>query len=396
LLIIKSKTANLLNTILVIAIATLTFSCDESESVFDPISNDGIELSDRSGNNFRDFSSGQLTAGEWNDLENWDFWFGLQQNRLFDEARQIWQIAPYIRYQINVLNPDNSPAVDARVTIQDTLGNTWSAKTNYQGRAELFLSVFQANVQFSLPFVNQLFVNGAKIESINFVPRFENGTTTVVLDSNETPENTVDIVMVVDATESMADEIEYIQAELLDVIDRSLDSNPGTTFRLGTVFYRDTDEEYLYNLTDLTTNYQNVVASIQAQDAKGGGDYPEAVADALLAAANNLTWSESAKTRMLFLVLDASPKSIPQELEKLKKAIRLLSEKGVQIVTVMASGADVSTEFITRSISVLSNGTYVFLTDDSGIGEPKNVPTVGDFQVELLNDLLVRLIGEQI
>ncbi|MCZ7585263.1 MAG: hypothetical protein M5R36_19075 [Deltaproteobacteria bacterium] len=36
----------------------------------------------------------------------------------------------------------------------------------------------------------------------------------------------------------------------------------------------------------------------------------------------------------------------------------------------------------------------MFLTDDSGIGNPHEEPTVGDYEVEYLNDLLVRLVGE--
>jgi hypothetical protein len=42
--------------------------------------------------------------------------------------------------------------------------------------------------------------------------------------------------------------------------------------------------------------------------------------------------------------------------------------------------------------SILTNGTYVFITDDSGIGNPHLDPVVTDYEVEKLNDLLVRLI----
>jgi len=42
--------------------------------------------------------------------------------------------------------------------------------------------------------------------------------------------------------------------------------------------------------------------------------------------------------------------------------------------------------------AMLTNGTYVFITDDSGIGNPHLDPVVKDYEVEKLNDLLVRLI----
>ena len=45
-----------------------------------------------------------------------------------------------------------------------------------------------------------------------------------------------------------------------------------------------------------------------------------------------------------------------------------------------------------RFTAITTNGTYVFLTDDSGIGESHLVPTTGKYEVELLNELILRLI----
>ncbi len=47
-------------------------------------------------------------------------------------------------------------------------------------------------------------------------------------------------------------------------------------------------------------------------------------------------------------------------------------------------------------MGILTGGSYVFLTDDSGIGGDHIEPTVGEFEVELLNDLLARLIVESV
>ena len=43
-----------------------------------------------------------------------------------------------------------------------------------------------------------------------------------------------------------------------------------------------------------------------------------------------------------------------------------------------------------------TGGTYTFLTDDSGIGGSHLEPTVGDYEVEHLNDMLVRIIEDYI
>ena len=39
-----------------------------------------------------------------------------------------------------------------------------------------------------------------------------------------------------------------------------------------------------------------------------------------------------------------------------------------------------------------TNGTYVFITNDSGIGNEHIEATVGEYQVEKLRDLIARLI----
>jgi hypothetical protein len=43
-------------------------------------------------------------------------------------------------------------------------------------------------------------------------------------------------------------------------------------------------------------------------------------------------------------------------------------------------------------MALATNGTYVFLTDDSGIGGTHIKPTTDEFSVEKLNDLLARLV----
>ena len=45
-----------------------------------------------------------------------------------------------------------------------------------------------------------------------------------------------------------------------------------------------------------------------------------------------------------------------------------------------------------RFMAIYTNGTYVFITDDSGIGNAHLEPSVGEYQVEKLSDLMIRLI----
>jgi len=43
-----------------------------------------------------------------------------------------------------------------------------------------------------------------------------------------------------------------------------------------------------------------------------------------------------------------------------------------------------------------TGGTYLFLTDDSGIGSDHLEPAVGEYEVTLLNDLLVEVINRYV
>ena len=197
-----------------------------------------------------------------------------------------------------------------------------------------------------------------------------------------------------DATGSMGDELEYLKTELLDVTGRVRAINPGLAIRMGTVFYRDEGDAYVVKNSPLTSNIAQTVNFIRQQSAEGGGDYPEAVHSALEEAVAHQDWAPDAVARICFLVLDASPHQRPEVLESLQKSIREAAKKGIRIVPVSASGIQKDTEFLMKFFGLATNGTYVFLTDHSGIGGKHLEPTTDEYKVELLNDLLVRLITE--
>jgi hypothetical protein len=92
------------------------------------------------------------------------------------------------------------------------------------------------------------------------------------------------------------------------------------------------------------------------------------------------------------LVLDAPPHNTPSIQAKMRKLSAQAAEKGIRIVTVAGSGIDKGTEYLMRCIALATNGTYTFLTDHSGIGNPHIKPSTDHYQVEILNDLLTRII----
>ena len=104
-------------------------------------------------------------------------------------------------------------------------------------------------------------------------------------------------------------------------------------------------------------------------------------------------WDEDS-VKVMFLVLDAPPHGDVQIIDETVKYVGEAAEKGIRIVPVAASGVDKSCEYLLRSMALKTGGTYTFLTNDSGIGYDHIEPTIGSYDVEKLNDMMVRIVGE--
>lgn len=336
--------------------------------------------------------AGLLTAGEWNDLHNWSkHWVDLLADGEIEQYQTMYGFHPKNRYAVLLQNEEGFPVVDVEIQLVNLMGRQiWSARTDNLGRAELWSGMFREE-KGAVVLLAQ--VDGKSHKFPAAKPFAEGINHLKIKRECQAPKN-VDIVWAVDATGSMGDEIEYLKTELLDVIGRVKTANPDLAVRMGTVFYRDKGDEYLAKSSGLSPDIRQTVDYIQKQYADGGGDYPEAVDAALEEAIFRQSWSNEAVARICFLVLDASPHQTPEAIASLQKSIREAARRGIRIVPVSASGIQKDTEFLMKFFGLATNGSYVFLTDHSGIGGKHIEPTTDEYKVELLNDLLVRLITE--
>jgi len=340
-----------------------------------------------------DAAAGLLTAGELNDFTKWTLWQDIAKNELA-EHQKTWKILPDERYVAQLTNPDGMPLVDALVFLRDSQGNTiWQARTDNTGRAELWAKmiddgIFNSGKPYSLLYSYQ----GKTTETVALPFSEKINTAELKVKCNEI--KNVDIHFIVDATGSMGDEIRYLQVELYDVIEKIKEQNPHLKLRTGSVFYRDIGDDYVTRKLPLDSDISKTIEFIKLQSAGGGGDYPEALDSALIDAIELENWSENALARIAFIVLDAPPHSDQKSIERVHRQIRLAAMKGIRLVPLVCSGADKSTEYLMRSIALATNGTYVFLTDESGIGDPHLKPTTDKYEVEKLNHILLRIITE--
>ncbi|MBN2729311.1 MAG: carboxypeptidase-like regulatory domain-containing protein [Bacteroidales bacterium] len=336
-----------------------------------------------------EIASGQLTAGEVNDFSKWELWTDIASGELSGYQKQ-WGMAPEHRFSVQVTNKNDYPIQDASVALIDETGNTiWAGRTDNTGKVELWSGMFSDQKSKSLKIVVNYMGGTYNLKKVN---EFSNGINFIEIPVECSAEKVIDIAFMIDATGSMGDEIRYLQSEITNVIQRVKDSLPDHKIRLASVFYRDLGDSYVVIKKDFTEDIVEAVKYLQSQSAGGGGDYPEGVDTALAVSVNELSWSAEASSRLLFMVLDAPPHEGKENLELIEKTIPVASEKGIRIVPLACSGVNKSTEYLLRSMALATNGTYVFLTDHSGIGNPHIEPTTDEYEVELLNDALVRII----
>jgi hypothetical protein len=338
--------------------------------------------------------AGAMTAGEWNDNDNWDFWTDLIDDVDSDYYGYpvVWGFQPTERVTVTAHN-EADPAIDEPVTLADATGLVvWQSRTDSRGIAQLFPSL---TAEHTGPF--QLTVGeGDRAQTVDSITFPVSQSIDVSMNAS-LPEEVLDLMFVVDTTGSMGDELSYLQTELSDVISRSRQELLGEVdIRLSVNFYRDFGDAYVTRSFPFTEDISLAITQLKAQSSDGGGDWPEAVDSALVDGIHNHQWSGSARARLLFLVLDAPPHDGEQVITTLQNAVTTASAAGIKIIPIAASGIDKDTEFLLRTIDIASNGTYVFLTDDSGIGNEHLAPTVGQYTVEPLNDLLVDLITEAV
>ncbi|RLD52906.1 MAG: hypothetical protein DRI94_01665 [Bacteroidetes bacterium] len=347
---------------------------------------------DKTESNKRTVKSGLLTAGELNDYGKWELWKDISENQL-KTFKSVWNMMPQHRYCVQVTNYKDKPIVNAKVFLQTKKGDTiWAASTDNTGKAELWLNVLNETYSDKDLYIN--ITDMGQSYKLLKPDKFHDGINFISIPAECYVPEKADIAFVVDATGSMGDEIAYLKAELEDVLNKIQKQHKDITVNTASVFYRDIHDSYLTQKSDFSKDIKQTIQFINKQSAGGGGDFPEAADAGLNTAINELNWSEDALTKVVFLILDAPPHSDAESVKKMQKLTKEAAAKGIRIVPVTASGIDKSTEYLMRSIALATNGTYVFLTDDSGIGNAHIKPTTDEYQVEFLNDVFIRLINQ--
>ena len=135
---------------------------------------------------------------------------------------------------------------------------------------------------------------------------------------------------------------------------------------MGLVAYRDIGDDYVTRTFDLTTDIQDLYANLLEMKARGGGDWPESVNEALDVAVNKLRWTLSGDTRrIVFLVGDAPPHMDYAQDTKYPTTLAVAKQKDI-IVNAVLAGTARDTERVWRDIAQNGNGRFIPIPQDGG------------------------------
>lgn len=331
----------------------------------------------------RNIQSGTLTAGSFDDnLNPWVF------DRFIDQARNHPDLAALAsafagqRTTLRVQDAQGRPLGNAEVEIDGKRMMTrsdgrvvwvsgWDGGRQAQGKATIS--------------------HGNARATISIKDQFEQLVT--LEDAKGTLPSKLDIALVIDATGSMGDELEYLKVEIRDIAEAINRHFPGVDQRFALVVYRDQGDQYVTRTFDFTGNLDAFQRDLENQFAGGGGDYPEAMDDAMEAAAK-LSWRKGDAARVTFLVADAPPHA--NDFDDTLDAVDSLRSKGVAVYPVASSGVAGEAEFVMRTAAMLTGAQYLFLTDDSGVGNPHAEPHIPCYTVEQLAPLMVRAVRSEL
>ena len=208
------------------------------------------------------------------------------------------------------------------------------------------------------------------------------------------PHGDLDVQLVLDTTGSMGDELQYLQSEFDSIAQRLRTKFPQVTPRWSLVVYRDKGDDYVTRDFDFTTDTNKFRSNLRAQSAGGGGDIPEAVVQGLETGARMNWRPANSVAKVAFWVADAP--AHPGEGKQLASVVRNLKAKGIHVYPIASSDTNDTAEYQMRSTAQMTGGRYVFLTNDSGVGNSHAEPHIPCYSVTRLDSAILRSIETEL
>ncbi len=207
----------------------------------------------------------------------------------------------------------------------------------------------------------------------------------------------VEVVFCLDTTGSMGGLIEGAKQKIWSICNQIVSGKPAPELKVGLVAYRDRRDEYVTKVFDLSDDLDAIHGHLKGFQAKGGGDAPESVNQALDDAVNKVKWSTDKDTlRIIFLVGDAPPHLDYPDDVKYPVTCQKACTKGI-IINSIQCGRDAECARTWKDICVKAEGSYVNIAQDGGVTPVVATPfdkRLGEINTELADSTLVFGKGE--
>jgi len=334
-----------------------------------------------------EIQSGTLTAGSFDDNAE------IEAYRTFVKSLGQHQVYGPLasrltgrRIVLTVTDDAGKTIGNARVKVADRM---YVSRTD--GRVVVLTSFDGVPADEPIPVTVR--VPGSADQTTATVPVDADALTIVVRGVQAALPRTLDLTLVIDVTGSMGDELEYLKKEIKSIANTVHRRFPDVEQRFALVVYRDEDDDFVVSSHDFMPEIGEFQEALASYTAGGGGDYPEAM-DAALFQAKSLEWRGGNTASVLFLVADAPPHD--EHAEEMLLRMDDLRKRGVVIYPVAASGVAEECELVMRTAALVTGAKYLFLTDDSGVGNPHAEPHIPYYDVERLDRLMIRMIESEL
>lgn len=334
--------------------------------------------------------AGVVTAGDIDDGLNLNAF-----NRFLSKARRETRL-PQSDFNRPVLaqlvGPEGQPAPGQRVTLYrpGAAEPFYDGYSGVDGRVTVFPGVHGVNRPRQVEM--RVFSDGQDAPVVQTIRTGETAQVRLPFADGWNPDF-MDLVFVVDTTGSMGDELRWLTAEMRSFVSAARRAAPGVDIRYGLVVYRDHGDQYVVRNHGFTSSQTTMNGWLQSHSASGGGDYPEAAAEALQSAVQ-MQWRRGRGERLIFHIADAPPHDA--DAGAYLRAAEAAARNGVQIFGLGASGVAAESEYLMRQAAAQTNGRYLFLTDDSGVGNAHAEPTISCYRVTRLSDLMRRVLASEL
>lgn len=307
-----------------------------------------------------------------------------------------------LRQRIVVLDSSENPALGASVRIYDN--DAGARVQTLRTHADGGVWFFPLAVSDQLPSSYDIEVayNGLVVYADSFSPTLEGAAQVIRLDAERDNALQLDILLLLDTTGSMGDEIAELKANIQAIAQRTIASPAQPDLRFGMVLYRDEGDAYLTQVGDFSADFEQFETQLSAVTASGGGDYPEALHEGLYETFNSLDWRPKSM-QLVFLVADAPPHVDDAASFNYLTAASIAAQQGAKIFPLASSGLDARGEYIFRQLAQLSGGDFIFLVDGDTVGqdsaEASSVETnfsIDAFTVDALDDLVMQIIDREL